>query len=80
MVFNKIDAFTYEPMEEDDLTSKKAINHSLEDWKKTWMGRAEHSIFISTLQKQNWPEFRELLYEEVKEIHAKRFPYNNYLY
>ena len=80
MVFNKIDAFTYQPMDEDDLTARKSINNSLEDWKRTWMGRAEHSIFISTLQKQNWHEFRELLYEEVKQIHAKRFPYNNYLF
>lgn len=80
MVFNKIDAFTYQPMDEDDLTARKSINNSLEDWKRTWMGRAGHSIFISTLQKQNWHEFRELLYEEVKQIHAKRFPYNNYLF
>ena len=80
MVFNKIDAFSYEPKEEDDLTARTAINNSLEDWKRTWMGKATNSIFISTLQKDNWPEFRQLLYEEVKQIHAMRFPYNNYLY
>ena len=80
MVFNKIDAFSYEAKEAEDLTPKTAVNNTLEDWRRTWMGRAEHSIFISTLQKENWPEFRELLYKEVKQIHAKRFPYNNYLY
>ncbi|MBF90858.1 MAG: GTPase HflX [Flavobacteriales bacterium] len=80
MVFNKIDVFTYEPKEEDDLTPRTAANNSLEDWRRTWMGKANHNIFISTLKKENWPEFRELLYEEVKQIHAKRFPYNNYLY
>ena len=80
MVFNKIDAFCYEPKEEDDLTPRKPENNSLEDWKRTWMGKTKNSIFISTLQKYNWPEFRQLLYEEVKQIHAKRFPYNNYLF
>tara|TARA_B100000900_G_scaffold416251_1_gene450573 strand:- start:8342 stop:9532 length:1191 start_codon:yes stop_codon:yes gene_type:complete len=80
MVFNKIDAFSYEPMEEDDLKTRTVINNSLEDWKRTWMGKAGQAIFISTLQKKNWSEFRELLYEEVKQIHSKRFPYNNYLY
>ena len=80
MVFNKIDAFCYEQKDEDDLSPRKPENNSLEDWKRTWMGKTKNSIFISTLQKHNWPEFRELLYEEVKQIHAKRFPYNNYLF
>ena len=39
-------------IEEDDLTSKKAVNNSLEDWKRTWMGKVEKSIFISTLQSK----------------------------
>lgn len=80
IVFNKIDAFCYEPKEEDDLTPRKLENNSLEDWKRTWMGKTKKSIFISTLQKHNWSEFREFLYKEVKQIHAKRFPYNNYLF
>lgn len=80
MVFNKIDAYTFEAKEEDDLTPRTTANNSLEDWKKTWMGKATHSIFISTLQKENWADFRKMLYEEVKKIHAKRFPYNHYLY
>ena len=80
MVFNKIDAFIFEPKEEDDLRPESAVNNSLEDWKRTWMGKVQKSIFISTLHKENWHEFRELLYEHVKQIHAKRFPYNNYLY
>lgn len=80
MVFNKIDAFSYEPKEEDDLTPRTAANNSLEDWKKTWMAKTSDSIFISTLEKKNWHEFRNLLYDKVKRIHAKRFPYNHYLY
>ena len=79
-VDDKIDVFIYESNDEDDLTPKIAVNNSLEDWKRTWMGRAEQSVFISTLQKKNWPEFRDLIYKEVKQIHTKRFPYNNYLY
>ena len=55
---------------ENDLTPRKPENNSLEDWKRTWMGKTKNSIFISTLQKHNWPEFRQLLYEEVKQIHA----------
>ena len=80
MVFNKIDAFSYKPIEEDELISKTATNNSLEDWEKTWMAKGEQNIFISTLQKKNWSEFRDLLYKEIKRIHANRFPYNNYLY
>ena len=80
MVFNKIDAFSYEPKEEDDLTPRTAANNSIEDWKKTWMAKTSDSIFISTLEKKNWHEFRNLLYDKVKRIHAKRFPYNHYLY
>ena len=80
MVFNKIDAFSYEPKEEDDLTPRTAANNSIEDWKKTWMAKTSDSIFISTLEKKNWHEFRNLLYYKVKRIHAKRFPYNHYLY
>ena len=80
MVFNKIDAFSYKPIEEDELISKTATNNSLEDWEKTWMAKGEQNIFISTLQKKNWSEFKDLLYKEIKRIHANRFPYNNYLY
>ena len=80
MVFNKIDAFSYESKEEDDLTPRTTANNSLEDWKKTWMAKTSDSIFISTIEKKNWHEFRNLLYDKVKRIHAKRFPYNHYLY
>ncbi|MBC8464067.1 MAG: GTPase HflX [Bacteroidetes bacterium] len=80
MVFNKVDAFTYEPKEEDDLTPKTRENYSLEELKNTWMAKAGNTIFISAIEKQNFDTFRDLLYEEAKTIHAKRFPYNSYLY
>ena len=80
MVFNKVDAFTYEPKEEDDLTPKTRENYSLDELKNTWMAKSGNTIFISATEKQNFDAFRDLLYEEAKTIHAKRFPYNNYLY
>ena len=80
MVFNKVDAFTYEKKDEDDLTPATKANISLDDWKHTWMAKSGDSIFISALQKDNFDAFRYKLYEMAKEIHAKRFPYNSFLY
>ncbi|MBN2237087.1 MAG: GTPase HflX [Bacteroidales bacterium] len=81
MVFNKIDAFSYVKKEADDLSPETKENYSLEVWQKTWMSK-EHtkSIFISAKEKINVVELKDLIYEEVKEIHAVRYPYNNYLY
>ena len=80
MVFNKVDAFTYEKKDEDDLTPATKANISLDEWKHTWMAKSGDSIFISALQKDNFDAFRHKLYEMAKEIHAKRFPYNSFLY
>lgn len=82
MVFNKIDAYSHETIDEDDLvTEKTAIHYTLDDWKKTWMNDSEKpSIFISALNKDNLEEFKKQAYEEVKKIHIKRFPYNDFLY
>ena len=89
MVFNKIDAYTPETIDEDDLVTEKTKAHyTLEDWKKTWMnnetrqmdGQAGEAIFISALKKENLEEFKKTVYEKVKEIHITRFPYNKFLY
>ena len=81
IIFNKIDAYTYEIKEEDDLTPIKKENLSLNDLKQTWMSKLNiDSIFISALDKINFDELREILYERVKEMHVKRYPYNNFLY
>ena len=81
IIFNKIDAYTYEVKEEDDLTPIKKENLSLNDLKQTWMSKLNvDSIFISALDKINFDELREVLYERVKEMHVKRYPYNNFLY
>jgi GTP-binding protein HflX len=82
MVFNKIDAFTNKVIEEDDLTTEHSKEHNtLEDWKKSWYAKMENRcIFISALNKDNLDEFKEILFEEVKNIHVTRFPYNDFLY
>jgi len=82
MVFNKIDAYTHETIDEDDLiTERSKAHYTLEDWKKTWMSDLEkESIFISALNKDNLEAFKDKAYEEVKKIHIQRFPYNDFLY
>lgn len=81
MVFNKIDAFSYIPKEEDDLTPMTKENISLDDLKKTWMSKLQEScIFISAKDKTNLEELKSLLYKKVKEIHVTRFPYNDFIY
>tara|TARA_B110000977_G_scaffold186461_1_gene252475 strand:+ start:707 stop:1903 length:1197 start_codon:yes stop_codon:yes gene_type:complete len=81
MVFNKIDLFTYTKKDEDDLTPRTNSNNSLDDWEKTWMSKMNNNcIFISAHEKQNWDEFKTIVYDLVKEIHARRYPYNKFLY
>ncbi len=81
MVFNKIDNFSYVKKAEDDLSEMKFENYSLEDWKRTWMSKSEYkTLFISATENDNLEELRKTIYEEVKDIHTKRFPYNNFLF
>jgi GTP-binding protein HflX len=81
LVFNKIDAFTYERKDDDDLTPKEKQNYSLEELKASWMNLNNHPcIFISAKNKVNLEAFKDLLYDEVKVIHMKRYPYNDFLY
>ncbi len=82
LVFNKIDAFTFVKKDEDDLTPVLRENISLEELKKTWMGRMneDNCIFISAVKKTNIEELREKMYAQVKQIHITRFPYNDFLY
>ena len=81
MVFNKIDLFKYTKKDEDDLTPRTSSNNSLEDWKNTWMSKVNNNcIFISAHEKQNWEEFKKIVYDLVKQIHTRRYPYNKFLY
>jgi GTP-binding protein HflX len=81
VVFNKIDNFTYTPKEDDDLTPMQRENYSLEDLQKTWMARlGEDCIFISARNKENIDALRALMYDRIKAIHVKRYPYNDFLF
>jgi GTP-binding protein HflX len=82
IVFNKIDAFSYTVKDEDDLTPIVKDNYSLSDLKKTWMSSDKNhkTVFISAKTKENVEELRKLLYEEVKKLHIKRYPFNDFLY
>lgn len=81
LVFNKIDAFTFDQKDVDDLSPITKHNISLEQLKKTWMSNLNaQCVFISAADKQNIDEFKSVLYERVKEMHLKRYPYNKFLY
>ena len=81
VIFNKIDNFTYSPKEEDDLTPIQRENLSLADLQKTWMARlGDDCIFISAKNKENIDALRTLLYDRIKAIHIKRYPYNDFLF
>ena len=80
MVFNKIDAYHYEEKDADDLTPITKKNYTLDDWKKTWMAKGKPCIFISAAEKTHYQEFRDLLYAEIRDMHAIRYPYDNFLY
>ncbi len=82
MVFNKIDAYEPEVIDEDDLvTEKTEVHYTLEEWRKTWMNKlGDNCLFISALNKENLEEFKEKVFEEIKKIHITRFPYNDFLY
>ncbi len=81
MVFNKIDAFTFTPKDEDDLTPKTRENISLDELKETWMSRLhDNCVFVSAKTGKNIDELKVKLYQMAKEIHTARFPYNDLLY
>ena len=81
MVFNKIDQFTYTPKDEDDLTPRERQNIPLDELKETWMARmGGNCVFISAKQRINIEELKLLIYNKAREIHSRRFPYNDFLY
>ena len=80
LVFNKIDAYTYIEKDEDDLTPMTRANWSLAMLQESWMSKQGKSIFISAAKKENIDALRNLMYDEVRRIHAIRYPYNNFLY
>lgn len=82
LAFNKVDAYKYKKIAEDDLITESTKDHyTLEDWKRTWMNKlGEDVVFISAVTGKNMDSLRKLLYRKVREIHVTRFPYNDFLY
>ena len=82
LVFNKIDAFTFEERDEDDLGERTRRNISREELEQTWMAKLGEAgcIFISAKTGEGIDELKQLLYDRVKEIHVQRFPYNDFLF
>lgn len=81
MVFNKIDAFSYVPKDEDDLTPRTRENISLEELKSSWMAKLhDNCVFISAKNQSNIDQLKDMLYSKAKEIHLTRFPYNDFLF
>ncbi|MDH3322626.1 MAG: GTPase HflX [Flavobacteriaceae bacterium] len=82
MVFNKIDQYAHETIDDDDLiTEKTKAHYTLKEWEETWMSKMNNNcVFISALKKENMEALKEKVFEEVKKIHITRFPYNDFLY
>lgn len=81
IVFNKIDAYQWTPQDEDDLTPPRRENISLDELKKTWMGKLQGDcLFISARERENIDELRKVLYAKVRELHVQKYPYNDFLY
>lgn len=81
LLFNKIDAYTFEEKDEDDLSEKTKRNISPDELKATWMAKTNNnSLFISAKTNDGVDELKQNLYDRVKEIHITRFPYNDFLF
>ncbi len=81
VVFNKVDAFSYIPKDEDDLTPKSRENITLDELKQTWMAKLDDNcIFISAREKQNIDTLKDIIYKRVCELHVQKYPYNDFLY
>ena len=82
LVFNKIDAFTFEERDADDLGERTRRNISREELQQTWMAKLgeQGCCFISARTGEGIEELKQLLYDRAREIHVQRFPYNDFLF
>ena len=81
VVFNKIDAYRYEEYDEFSLEPKQQINYTLEEFKNSWIAKENTPcIFISAREKIGIDKLRGDLYKMVAEIHAGRYPFDNFLW
>ena len=81
VVFNKVDNYHYEPQDEFDMTAPTRANIPLDELKRSWIAKNNlPCIFISAKEKLNIEEFKKMIYDKAKAIHAERYPYNNFLF
>ena len=81
LIFNKTDAFSWQPKDEDDLTPRERENYSLEDLRASWMAKMrDECLFISARTGEGMDELKQRLYDRVKAIHVQRYPYNDFLF
>jgi len=81
IVFNKIDAYTWEEKDTDDLTPATARNVSLQELIHTWMSRlGGECLFISAQERTNLDTLKQVLYNKVRELHVQKYPYNDFLF
>lgn len=81
VVFNKTDEYLYEPFDEFSMKEKTINNYSLEELKSSWMSKENTPcIFISAKNRTGIDKLRNDLYKMVAEIHAGRYPFNNFLW
>ena len=81
VIFNKVDAYTYEPYDEFSLEPKSRQNRTLEELKNSWIASEKSPcIFISAKNRVNIEKLRNDIYKMVAEIHAGRYPFNNFLW
>jgi GTP-binding protein HflX len=81
IVFNKVDAYTFVPKDEDDLTPRTKENLTLEELMRTWMAKLnDNCLFISAKERTNLEKLKEVIYKKVRELHVQKYPYNDFLY
>ncbi|MBR4783149.1 MAG: GTPase HflX [Bacteroidaceae bacterium] len=81
IIFNKIDAYTFVEKDEFDLTPATRENMTMQELQQSWLAKLGNDcVFLSALTRQGIDEFRQLLYQRVRQLHVQRFPYNDFLY
>ena len=81
IVFNKIDAYTWEEKDADDLTPATSRNVSLDELIHTWMSRlGGQCLFISAKERTGFETLKQVLYNKVRELHVQKYPYNDFLF
>ena len=81
VVFNKVDLYKSEEYDIYSLEPKGREHITLEELKNSWIADEKSPcIFISATGKIGIEKLRNDLYKMVAEIHAGRYPFNNFLW